>query len=148
EHAVLHLLYSRFFARAMRDCGYLELPDGEPFAGLFTQGMVTHETYRSADGKWLAPEEVTQSDSGLAGPDGAPVVRGPNEDMSETKKNVVDVDTFINQCGADVARWFVRSDSPPERDVQYTPHGVEGAARFVQRVWSLVDEHPGGAPGP
>jgi leucyl-tRNA synthetase len=148
EHAVLHLLYSRFFARAMRDCGYLDLPDGEPFAGLFTQGMVTHETYRAADGKWLAPEEVADADGALSGPGGIAVTRGAIEKMSKSKKNVVDLDAFIDTYGADVARWFVLSDSPPERDVQYTPQGVEGAARFVQRLWSLVDEHPAGAPGP
>ncbi len=148
EHAVLHLLYSRFFARAMRDCGYLDLPDGEPFAGLFTQGMVTHETYRSAAGKWLGPEEVREADGSLVDEAGAAVKRGAVEKMSKSKKNVVDLDAFVEEYGADVARWFVLSDSPPERDVQYTTQGVEGAARFVQRLWALVDDHPEGGPGP
>jgi leucyl-tRNA synthetase len=153
EHAVLHLLYSRFFTRALRDCGYLDLPSGEPFAGLFTQGMVTHETFTSATGAWLSPEEVELRESGhVETASGKPAVRGGVEKMSKSKRNVVDLDAFVRDYGADVARWFVLSDSPPERDVEWTDAGVTGAWRFVNRVWDLVDalprSGPGGAPAP
>jgi len=140
EHAVLHLLYARFFARAMRDVGQLDLPSGEPFAGLFTQGMVTHETYKSASGQWLQPSEVVQEgDTWIEKATGGLVTPGPIEKMSKSKKNTVDPDAIIAQFGADVARWFVLSDSPPERDVEWTQAGVEGAARFAQRLWSVFD---------
>ncbi len=136
EHAVLHLLYSRFFSRAMRDSSELDLPRGEPFAGLFTQGMVTHETYKAADGRWLQPKEVEQkSNHWIEVATGEHVTVGPIEKMSKSKKNTVDPDEIIATFGADTARWFVLSDSPPERDVEWTQAGAEGAARFVQRVW-------------
>ena len=143
EHAILHLLYSRFFARAMTATKHLKLK--EPFAGLFTQGMVVHETYRRQDGQWLLPSEVRVGGEGeqrraVEAATGAPVVIGPVEKMSKSRKNVVDLDEFVNEYGADTARWFVLSDSPPERDVIYTDVGVQGARRFVQRVWRLVDE--------
>jgi leucyl-tRNA synthetase len=140
EHAVLHLLYSRFFSRAMRDIGELDLPSGEPFAGLFTQGMVTHETYKSASGQWLQPSEVEQEgDIWIEKATGGMVTPGPIEKMSKSKKNTVDPDAIIAEFGADVARWFVLSDSPPERDVEWTQAGVEGSARFAQRLWSVFD---------
>ena len=149
EHAVLHLLYSRFFCRGLRDCGMLDLPSGEPFASLFTQGMVVHETYKSASGQWLLPEETDIRDGvrvDLA--TGKVVEIGDIEKMSKSKKNVVDLDTFIKDFGADVARWFVLSDSPPERDVEWTASGVKGAWGFVQRVWTLVEGHDAPAPKP
>jgi leucyl-tRNA synthetase len=143
EHAVLHLLYSRFFCRALRECGLLDLPSGEPFAGLFTQGMVTHETYKSSAGAWLLPEEIERRDGAVIEiSTGKPVEVGGAEKMSKSKKNVVDPVAIISDYGADVARWFVLSDSPPERDVQWTQEGVEGAWRFVQKVWALADGAP------
>ncbi len=149
EHAVLHLLYARFFTRAMRDCALIGLESGEPFAGLFTQGMVTHETYKSEDGRWLAPDEVERREGHFVeSASGAAARAGPIEKMSKSKKNVVDLDAFVSEYGADVARWFVLSDSPPERDVEYTEQGVEGAARFIQRVWALAGDTPEDAPGP
>ncbi len=139
EHAVLHLLYARFFTRAMKDSDLLEMTGREPFAGLFTQGMVTHETYKSSAGSWLFPHEVEERDGTLVEiATGEPAKRGQVEKMSKSKRNVVDCDSILDQYGADVARWFVLSDSPPERDVEWTQAGVEGAARFVQRVWNLV----------
>jgi leucyl-tRNA synthetase len=139
EHAILHLLYSRFFTRAMKEVGLAR--DAEPFSGLFTQGMVTHETYRDANGAWLFPEQIIKRDGGAVLRDtGAPVQVGKIESMSKSKRNVVDPETIISQYGADTARWFVVSDTPPERDIEWTESGIEGAWRFTQRVWRLVDE--------
>jgi len=143
EHAILHLLYSRFFTRAMKVTGHVTTVE-EPFEGLFTQGMVVHETYKGPDG-FVTPAEVTITDidgkrTAAMTSDGAPVEIGPIEKMSKSKKNVVDPDDIIASYGADTARWFMLSDSPPERDVIWTESGVEGANRFVQRVWRLVSE--------
>jgi leucyl-tRNA synthetase len=143
EHAILHLLYARFFTKAMRDCGYFDV--SEPFSALFTQGMVLHETY--LDGKnWLTPAEVRIDTA-----DGVrkafrlegnciPVEIAGIEKMSKSKRNTVDPDIFTEHFGADTARWFMISDSPPERDVLWTEEGVQGAWRFIQRVWRLVNE--------
>ena len=145
EHAVLHLLYSRFFTRALRDCGYLDL--AEPFAGLFTQGMVCHETYQDEAGNWLFPEEA------MTGPDGAVapgITVGRSEKMSKSKKNVVGLETITEQYGADTARLYLLSDSPPERDLEWTDSGVEGIWRYVNRLVRLVENAklppPGAAP--
>ena len=143
EHAILHLLYSRFFTRALKKTGHAGLD--EPFAGLFTQGMVVHETYRTADGAWAAPAEVKIETVGEArraslASTGAPVEIGPIEKMSKSKRNVVDPDDIIETFGADTARWFMLSDSPPERDVIWTEEGVQGTWRFVQRLWRVVNE--------
>ncbi|MEZ6029209.1 MAG: leucine--tRNA ligase [Hyphomonadaceae bacterium] len=149
EHAVLHLLYSRFFSRALRDCGLLDLPSGEPFAGLFTQGMVTHETYKSASGSWLLPEEVDRRDGQLIEiATMKPVTSGGVEKMSKSKKNVVDPIQIINDFGADVARWFVLSDSPPERDFEWSDAGVRGAWGSIQKLWALAEATPEADDGP
>jgi len=143
EHAILHLLYSRFFTRAMKKTDHIGLD--EPFAGLFTQGMVVHETYKSPDGEWVTPAEVTIESEGDARrakitATGVPVEIGAIEKMSKSKKNVIDPDDIMGSYGADVARWFMLSDSPPERDVEWTERGVQGAWRFTQRLWRLVGE--------
>jgi leucyl-tRNA synthetase len=139
EHAILHLLYSRFFARAMKITGHLDVE--EPFRSLFTQGMVIHETYRSASGEWLMPTQVTREGDGwIEIATGKPVVAAPAEKMSKSKKNVIDPDDIIEKYGADTARWFMLSDTPPERDIEWTEAGVLGAWRFVQRIWRIVRE--------
>ncbi len=143
EHAILHLLYSRFFTRAMKATGHVNVVE-EPFEGLFTQGMVVHETYKGPQG-WVSPaelriEEVDGQRRASLLTDGTPVSIGSIEKMSKSKKNVVDPDDIIASYGADTARWFMLSDSPPERDVIWTEAGVEGAHRFVQRVWRLVSD--------
>ncbi|MGI4802481.1 MAG: leucine--tRNA ligase [Janthinobacterium lividum] len=138
EHAILHLLYARFFTRALQKAG--EVGVAEPFAGLFTQGMVTHETYRAADGAWLNPGDVEISADGTAQrrSDGAAVTVGRSEKMSKSKLNTVDPGAIIERYGADTARWFVLSDNPPDRDVEWTEAGVAGASRFVQRAMRLA----------
>jgi leucyl-tRNA synthetase len=136
EHAILHLLYARFWTRALNRIGRLDIK--EPFTGLFTQGMVTHETYQGGDGRWLSPEEVEQRDGKLVTKHGEPVTLGRVEKMSKSKKNVVDPAPILDSYGADAVRWFMLSDSPPERDLAWSVSGIEGAWRFVNRVWRLV----------
>ncbi|MTI43984.1 leucyl-tRNA synthetase [Roseibium hamelinense] len=143
EHAILHLLYSRFFTRAMQKVGAVDLK--EPFKGLFTQGMVTHETYKSDQGEWLSPAEIKINETNgnriaVHADSGLPVTIGAIEKMSKSKKNTVDPTDIIETYGADTARWFMLSDSPPERDVIWTEEGVQGSWRFVQRVWRLVND--------
>ncbi|KQW19449.1 leucine--tRNA ligase [Afipia sp. Root123D2] len=142
EHAILHLLYSRFFTRAMKATGHIGMD--EPFAGMFTQGMVVHETYRKNDGTFASPAEIKIESDGdkrrAALLDSNETVEiGPIEKMSKSKRNTVDPDDIIGSYGADTARWFMLSDSPPDRDVIWSEEGVQGAGRFVQRIWRLVN---------
>jgi len=138
EHAILHLLYARFWTRALERMGKIGIK--EPFKGLFTQGMVTHETYESLDGRWLNPDEVGVGEGGalIERASGAAVRLGRVEKMSKSKKNTVDPEPILDRYGADAVRWFMLSDSPPERDLEWSESGIEGAGRFVQRVWRLA----------
>ncbi|MDB5691421.1 MAG: leucine--tRNA ligase, partial [Alphaproteobacteria bacterium] len=139
EHAILHLLYARFWMRALKRIGRIDIE--EPFSGLFTQGMVTHETYRAPDGSWVSPDEVERRDGRLvATATGAPVETGRIEKMSKSKRNTVDPEPIVDQYGADAVRWFMLSDSPPERDLEWSEAGIQGSWRFVQRIWRLAAE--------
>jgi leucyl-tRNA synthetase len=146
EHAILHLLYSRFFMRAMHATGNIAID--EPFAGLFTQGMVNHATYRDADGTWTEPQDVVTDDNGnpVHRISGGPITVGRVEKMSKSKKNTIDPTAVIGEFGADTARWFILSDSPPDRDMEWTDAGVQGAWRYVNRVGRLIGDNLDGLP--
>jgi len=145
EHAVLHLLYARFFTRALKACGHIGIE--EPFSALFSQGMVTHMSYKDENDNWIDPADIDERD-------GTMFVRGTNavarpmrvEKMSKSKKNVKDTDVIVDSCGVDAARLFVMSDSPPERDVEWTEGGIDGAWRYVNRLWKLALSVPAGKP--
>ena len=141
EHAILHLLYSRFFMRALKK-NNKKIKDNEPFKGLFTQGMVCHETYKDQKGKWLSPLEVEKNSDGALQKisDKTKVIVGPSESMSKSKKNVVDPESMIKSYGADSVRWFILSDSPPEKDIQWSNQGVNAAYKFLQKIYNLCYE--------
>ncbi len=146
EHAILHLLYARFWTRALKSLGKVDVV--EPFASLFTQGMVTHQTFQYGDGSWLSPDQVQKNGiDWVAVSDGSPVTAGRVEKMSKSKKNVVDPDEIVDQYGADAVRWFMLSDSPPERDLPWSEAGIEGSWRFVQRLWRLFGQIDANATG-
>jgi len=138
EHAILHLLYSRFFMRALKK-NNSDINYNEPFKGLFTQGMVCHETYMDNKGKWLSPEEIEKNSKGecLKKSDKSKINIGPSESMSKSKKNVIDPESMIKEYGADAVRWFILSDSPPEKDVQWSNQGVNAAYKFLQKIYNL-----------
>jgi leucyl-tRNA synthetase len=141
EHAVLHLLYSRFFMRALKKCGYLGFD--EPFTGLFTQGMVCHKTFRDRAGQWRQPDEVQEDEHGIWRliEGGGEVAVGRSEKMSKSRRNTVDPAATIEAYGADTARLFMLSDSPPERDLEWTEAGIDGAWRYLNRLWRLFEAH-------
>ena len=138
EHAILHLLYSRFFVRAIsKDNDKINL--SEPFDGLFTQGMVCHETYKDKNDKWVSPDEI-ETINGikyLKGDKSNQITVGPTESMSKSKKNTIDPENIIQNYGADAARLFILSDSPPEKDVQWTDEGIISSYKFIQKLWNL-----------
>ena len=136
EHAVLHLLYARFFTHALNRCGHVDFT--EPFQGLFTQGMVCHETYRDDDGKWLSPEDIVHDGDQLKDPQGRTITVGRSEKMSKSKRNTVDPASIIDTFGADTARWYMMSDSPPDRDLEWSENGIEGSWRHTQRIWRIT----------
>ncbi len=140
EHAILHLLYSRFFSRALRKGKKLKI--SEPFDGLFTQGMVCHETFKNEKNEWVYPDEVIEEKGNIRHiSSNEKIIKGPSESMSKSKKNVIDPEKIINEFGADSARWFVLSDSPPERDINWSESGIQGSWRFCHKIWSLIQNN-------
>ncbi len=139
EHAILHLLYSRFFTKVLRDLNYFDL--SEPFKGLFTQGMVTHQTFKNNKNEWIEPNQVEKINDEYFDKDGKKVSSGKIEKMSKSKKNVIDPNDIINLYGADTARWFMLSDSPPERDLQWTDTGIAASYKFINKLWDLVEKY-------
>ncbi len=138
EHAILHLLYSRFFTKVLRDLGYFDL--NEPFKGLFTQGMVTHITYKNQNNQWVEPRDVIADEAKLKDNNGLEVFTGKVEKMSKSKKNVVDPNDIIDLYGADTARWFMLSDSPPERDLQWTDTGISASFKFINKLFEFIEK--------
>tara|TARA_Y100001970_G_scaffold244784_1_gene311255 strand:+ start:9272 stop:11767 length:2496 start_codon:yes stop_codon:yes gene_type:complete len=139
EHAILHLLYSRFFTKALRDLNYLNL--NEPFRGLFTQGMVTHKTFKNSKNEWVEPGDIIKKNNALFDMNGNAVSSGKIEKMSKSKKNVINPNNIVEQYGADTARWFMMSDSPPERDLEWTETGVVASYKFINKLWDLCEKY-------
>ena len=140
EHAILHLLYSRFFSKALNDSEIGNI--NEPFKGLFTQGMVCHETYKTKKGEWVFPNDIYKKEDNFFHIEtDEEIIEGPSESMSKSKKNIVDPEEIINIYGADTARWFMLSDSPPGRDIKWSEAGVKGSWKFISKIWNLINEH-------
>ena len=140
EHAILHLLYSRFFSKALKSSGIGKI--NEPFKGLFTQGMVCHETFKTKKGEWVLPSDVKEKDHRFFHYEtNEEIIRGPSESMSKSKKNVIDPEAIISMYGADTARWFMLSDSPPGRDINWSESGVRGSWKFINKVWTIINKN-------
>ena len=140
EHAILHLLYSRFFSKALKSSGIGKI--NEPFKGLFTQGMVCHETFKTKKGEWVLPSNVKEKDHRFFHYEtNEEIIRGPSESMSKSKKNVIDPEAIISMYGADTARWFMLSDSPPGRDINWSESGVRGSWKFINKVWTIINKN-------
>ncbi|CAN1594947.1 LeuS Leucyl-tRNA synthetase [Candidatus Pelagibacterales bacterium] len=138
EHAILHLLYSRFFTLALRD--EFKLKVSEPFENLFTQGMVCHPTFKTKKGKWVFPKEVIEKDGSYFLDNKEKILKGDSQAMSKSKKNIVDPDDIIKIYGADAVRWFILSDSPPDRDIQWSDSGIQGAFKYIQKIWRVLEK--------
>ena len=138
EHAILHLLYSRFFTMALQDAYGLKI--SEPFKNLFTQGMVCHPTFKTEKNKWVFPKEVLQEQDNFFLKNGEKIIKGESQAMSKSKKNIVDPDDIINIYGSDAVRWFILSDSPPDRDIQWSDHGIQGAFKYIQKIWRTSEK--------
>jgi leucyl-tRNA synthetase len=138
EHAILHLLYSRFFTLALQD--EYKFKFSEPFKNLFTQGMVCHPTFKTKDNKWIFPKDVIQEKDSFFTKDKEKVFRGDSQAMSKSKKNIVDPDDIIKIYGADAVRWFILSDSPPDKDIQWSDNGIQGAHKYIQKIWKTYEK--------
>ena len=138
EHAILHLLYSRFFTIALKD--EFKFKFSEPFENLFTQGMVCHPTYKTVKGDWVFPKEVVEKNESYFLENNEKVIKGDSQAMSKSKKNIIDPDDIIKIYGADAVRWFILSDSPPDRDIQWTDSGIQGAFKYIQKIWRICEK--------
>ena len=138
EHAILHLLYSRFFTLALED--EYKFKFSEPFENLFTQGMVCHPTYKTKTGKWVFPKDVTGKDNYFSLKNNEEVIKGDSQAMSKSKKNIIDPDDIIKIYGSDAVRWFILSDSPPDRDIQWSDNGIQGAFKYIQKIWRTYEK--------
>ena len=138
EHAILHLLYSRFFTLALED--EYKFKFSEPFENLFTQGMVCHPTYKTKTGKWVFPKDVIEKDNFFSLKNNEEVIKGDSQAMSKSKKNIIDPDDIIKIYGSDAVRWFILSDSPPDRDIQWSDNGIQGAFKYIQKIWRTYEK--------
>ncbi len=138
EHAILHLLYSRFFTLALKD--EYKFKFNEPFKNLFTQGMVCHPTFKTKTGKWVFPKDVIKKNNYFFLKNNEEVIKGDSQAMSKSKKNIIDPDDIISIYGADAVRWFILSDSPPDRDIQWSDNGIQGAFKYIQKIWRTYEK--------
>jgi leucyl-tRNA synthetase len=138
EHAILHLLYSRFFTLALKD--EYKFKFSEPFENLFTQGMVCHHTFKTKTGNWVFPKDVVEKNNSFLSKNNEEVLKGDSQAMSKSKKNIIDPDDIIKIYGADAVRWFILSDSPPDRDIQWSDNGIQGAFKYIQKIWRTYEK--------